>query len=89
MEKKKYLLKMYVSKSSLSINAVKSLKNALKDTKYNLEIIDIIDNPEKAEKENILATPTLIKKLPPPVRKIIGQFIDENKILVSLDIVKK
>jgi circadian clock protein KaiB len=89
MSNEKIRIKIYVNKSALSLNTIKSLKNALKDVDYKLEIIDITKHPEKAEKENILAIPTIIKKLPLPIRKIIGQLIDREKILFGLDIVDK
>jgi circadian clock protein KaiB len=89
MGNEKIKIKIYVNKSTLSLNTIKSLKDALKDANYKLEIIDITKHPEKAEKENILAIPTIVKKLPLPIRKIIGQLIDKDKILMGLDVVEK
>ena len=60
------------------------LKNKLKDSGYNLEVIDVIENLEMVEKDNILATPTLIKSSPPPERRVIGDLSDREKILLSL-----
>jgi len=51
-----------------------------------LEVIDISEHPEVAQEDNILATPTLIKKLPPPIRRIIGDLFDADKILMVLDL---
>ncbi len=56
------------------------------DGHYNLEVIDIIENLEMAEKDNILATPTLVKSSPPPERRIIGDLSDRKKVLLNLGI---
>jgi circadian clock protein KaiB len=53
---------------------------------YELVIIDVLERPQLAEDEKILATPTLIKALPPPLRRIIGDLSDTEKVLVGLDI---
>jgi circadian clock protein KaiB len=57
----------------------------LKD-QYSIEIIDLLKNPQLAEGDQILAVPTLVKKVPEPVRKIIGDLSNEEKVLVGLDI---
>lgn len=53
---------------------------------YDIEVIDVLENPQLAEDEKILATPTLIKKLPPPLRRVIGDLSDKEKVLLGLDI---
>ena len=53
---------------------------------YEIEVIDILEHPTLAESEKILATPTLVKQLPEPVRKIIGDLSDRQKVLLGLDI---
>jgi circadian clock protein KaiB len=53
---------------------------------YDTEVINLLENPTLAEEEKILATPVLIKKLPEPMRRIIGDLSDREKILVGLDI---
>ncbi|MES9941893.1 MAG: circadian clock KaiB family protein [Candidatus Thiodiazotropha sp. 6PLUC2] len=53
---------------------------------YDTEVINLLDNPSLVEEEKILATPVLIKKLPQPMRRIIGDLSDKEKILVGLDI---
>lgn len=53
---------------------------------YALKVIDVLKNPQLAEEDKILATPTLSKVLPPPVRKIIGDLSDREKVLVGLDL---
>jgi circadian clock protein KaiB len=53
---------------------------------YEVEVIDVLEHPTLAEKEKILATPTLVKRLPEPVRKIIGDLSDRAKVLLGLDV---
>jgi circadian clock protein KaiB len=52
----------------------------------HLKVIDVLKNPQLAEEDKILATPTLSKVLPPPVRKIIGDLSDREKVLIGLDL---
>ena len=86
----KYLLKLYVmGQTANSQKAIKNLntllKNELKDL-YTLKIIDVLKNPRLAEEDKILATPTLTKALPLPIRKIIGDLSDKEKVLLGLDL---
>jgi circadian clock protein KaiB len=53
---------------------------------YELEIIDVLENPQLAEDDKILATPTLIKQLPPPLRRVIGDLSDTEKVLLGLEV---
>ena len=53
---------------------------------YALKVIDVMQNPQLAEEDKILATPTLAKVLPPPVRRIIGDLSDRERVLVGLDL---
>ena len=57
--------------------------------RYDLEVIDIYQHPEQAQPEQIVVTPTLVKKLPLPVRKLIGDLSDQERVLVGLDIVPR
>lgn len=85
-----YVLKLYIAgKTSNSVRAIDNLKTALKQVKkkYKLEVIDILKNPKLAEDEKIIATPVLEKKLPPPLRRIIGDLADQEQILVGLDLI--
>ncbi|MDJ0725695.1 MAG: circadian clock protein KaiB [Prochloraceae cyanobacterium] len=88
--KKTYVLKLYVAGNTPnSVRALKTLKNILEQDfqgVYALKVIDVIKNPQLAEEEKILATPTLAKVLPPPVRKIIGDLSDREKVLIGLDL---
>ena len=54
--------------------------------RYTIEVIDLLENPQLAEGEQIIAVPTLVRHLPPPVRKIIGDLSATEKVLVGLDI---
>ena len=87
---KTYVLKLYVAGNTPnSVRALKTLKNILeKEFKgvYSLKVIDVLQNPQLAEEDKILATPTLSKVLPPPVRKIIGDLSDREKVLIGLDL---
>ena len=54
--------------------------------RYELQIIDVLESPELAEQDKILATPTLIKQLPPPLRRVIGDLSDKEKVLLGLEV---
>jgi circadian clock protein KaiB len=88
--RKTYVLKLYVAGNTPnSVRALKTLKNILEEEfqgVYALKVIDVLKNPQLAEEDKILATPTLAKVLPPPVRKIIGDLSDREKVLIGLDL---
>jgi circadian clock protein KaiB len=88
--KKTYVLKLYVAGNTPnSVRALKTLKTILENEfkgVYALKVIDVLKNPQLAEEDKILATPTLAKILPPPVRKIIGDLSDREKVLIGLDL---
>ena len=83
-------LRLYVTgKTSKSERAIANLDEICeKELKglYELEIIDVLESPQLAEDEKILATPTLIKDLPPPLRRIIGDLSDKDKVLLGLEL---
>ena len=83
-----YDFKLYViGRTPKSVEVIEELVKLLEDaleSHYHLEVIDIIESPELAEKDNILATPTLQKVSPEPVRKIIGDLSDKERILLAL-----
>jgi circadian clock protein KaiB len=86
----RYCLRLFVSgHSPHSIRAIKNIK-ALCDEKlngrYDLEVIDIYQHPERLNADQILATPTLVKKLPLPIRQIIGDLSDKERVLIGLEI---
>ena len=87
---KTYILKLYVAGNTPnSMRALKTLKEILETEfqgVYALKVIDVLKNPQLAEEDKILATPTLAKILPPPVRRIIGDLSDREKVLIGLDL---
>ena len=84
------LLKLYVAGNTPnSMRALKTLRNILETEfrgVYALKVIDVLKNPQLAEEDKILATPTLAKILPPPVRRIIGDLSDRERVLIGLDL---
>jgi circadian clock protein KaiB len=86
----KYVLRLYINGSTLkSTLAVKNIKQVCEqhlDGRYNLEIIDILQHVNLARDEQIVAVPTLIKRLPRPLRRLIGDLSDQNKVLLGLDL---
>ena len=87
---KLYELRLYVAgKTQKSITALENLKKYCEEHlkgQYTLEVIDLMVHPQLAEGDQILAIPTLVKKVPEPVRKIIGDLSNKEKVLVGLDI---
>jgi circadian clock protein KaiB len=86
----KYLLKLYVTgsspRTSAAISNLQRICEQELEGKYELEIIDVLQYPQIAEDEKILATPTLIKQLPPPLRRVIGDLSDKEKVLFGLEV---
>ena len=86
----KYLLRLYVSgmtpRSTAAITRIKAICEESLEGRYDLEVIDIYQQPELARGEQIIATPTLIKKLPVPLRRLVGDLSDKDRVLVGLDI---
>jgi circadian clock protein KaiB len=85
-----YVLRLYVAgitpHSSKAIRAVKSVCDEHLARRYDLQIVDIYQQPTLARGERIIAAPTFIKKLPLPLRRLIGSMADERKVLVGLDL---
>lgn len=85
-----YLLKLYVTGQSPRARiAIENLERLCREElagQYELQIIDVLEHPELAENDRILATPTLIKQLPPPLRRVIGDLSDKEKVLLGLDV---
>jgi circadian clock protein KaiB len=89
----KCILKLYVVGSSpASKLAIKNLKEIISqesETIFHLEVIDVREHPQLAEDDKILAIPTLIRNLPEPIRKIIGDLSDKEKVLLGLDLISQ
>ncbi len=87
---KKYLLTLYITgKTARGEQAIENVHRICDGEfcdQYELKIIDILEHPELAEDEKILATPTLIKEHPLPPRRIIGDLSDKEKVLSGLDL---
>jgi circadian clock protein KaiB len=85
-----YVLRLYVTgstpRSARSILNVQTLCEKRLAGRYKLEVVDIYQQPELAREEEIIAVPTLIKKLPAPLRKLIGDLSDQERVLVGLDL---
>lgn len=88
-----YILRLYVAglttRSQQAIRTVTTICEEKLEGRFDLEVIDIYQHPELVKSEQIIAAPTLIKKLPLPLRKIIGSMADKDKVLVGLDLRSK
>jgi circadian clock protein KaiB len=89
-KKHKWELRLYIAgqrpKSILALkNITKYRKEHLAD-QYSIEVIDLLKNPQLAEGDQIFAIPTLVRKVPEPIRKIIGDLSNEERVLVGLNI---
>jgi circadian clock protein KaiB len=88
--KGKYVLRLYVAgMTPISARSISNLKKICEEHlagQYDLNVIDVYQRPTLAKGEQIVAAPTLIKKLPLPMRKLIGDMSDKGKVLVGLDI---
>jgi circadian clock protein KaiB len=89
-EKKPFELKLYIAgQTPRSIAAFSNLKKICDEHlpgQYKITIIDLLKNPKLAKGDQIIAIPTLVKKLPQPVRKIIGDLSNTERVLIGLDI---
>jgi len=85
-----YILKLYVAgQSPKSVNAIANIKKLCEANlqgRYVLEVVDLYQQPQLAKGEQIIAIPTLIRQLPPPLRRIIGDMSNTERVLVGLDI---
>jgi circadian clock protein KaiB len=83
-------LRLYVAgKTSNCVRAFSNLKKICEENlagRYAIEVVDLLENPRLAEGDEILAIPTLVRKLPTPVRKIIGNLSDTERVLVGLQL---
>ena len=88
-----YLLRLYVTgttpRSARAIQNVRAICEEKLHGRYELEVIDIYQHPEQAKPEQVVVTPTLVKKLPLPVRRLIGDLSNADRVLIGLDIVPR
>jgi circadian clock protein KaiB len=89
-KEEKWQLRLYIAgntpKSAAAISNLKKYCELHLNNQYELEVIDLLINPQLAAGDQILAIPTLVRKMPVPVRKIIGDLSNEEKVLVGLDL---
>src|SRR5688572_2398557 len=87
---KKWQLRLYVAgQTPKSILALKNINKYCQEHlngQYSIEVIDLLKNPQLAEGDQIFAIPTLVRKFPEPIRKIIGDLSNEERVLVGLNI---
>ncbi|MDT8358345.1 MAG: circadian clock protein KaiB [Methanomicrobiaceae archaeon] len=88
--KEVWLLRLYVAgQTPKSLAAFANLKKICEEHlrgRYRIEVIDLVEHPQLAKGDQILAVPTLVRQLPPPLRKIIGDLSNTERVLVGLDI---
>lgn len=88
-----YKLRLFITgRTSNSQRAIENLRQICEEElngDYEVEVVDVLENPRLAENEKVIATPTLVKKLPEPVRKIIGDLSDREGVLMGLDVIRK
>ena len=87
---KPWQLRLYVAgQTTRSLTAFANLKRICEehlDRQYRIEVIDLLERPQLAEGDQIIALPTLVRHLPPPIRKIIGDLSNTERVLVGLDL---
>jgi circadian clock protein KaiB len=85
-----YELRLYIAgQTPKSVAAIANLKRFCEEHlagKYRIEVIDLVENPKLARTDQILAIPTLVRRLPEPIRKIIGDLSNSERVLVGLDV---
>ena len=93
IESNRYVLRLYVAgQTPKSVNAITNIKKICEENlkgRYELAVIDLYQQPQLADGDQIIALPTLIKKLPLPLRRIIGDMSNSERMLVGLDLLKK
>ena len=86
----RYVLRLYVTgmtpRSAQAIKNLQAICEEYLDGRYELDVIDIYQQPVLTRGEQIIAAPTLIKKLPFPLRKVVGDLSNENRVLMGLDL---
>jgi circadian clock protein KaiB len=85
-----WVLRLYVAGTTpKAVSALTNLKSICEEHlrgRYSIEVIDLLKNPQLAEGDQILATPTLVRALPTPIKKIIGNLANTERVLVGLDL---
>ena len=88
-----FILRLYVAgqtaKAIAAFDNLKTICEAEFKGRYEIEVIDLLENPKLAREDQIVALPTLVRKLPPPLRKIIGDLSDTERVLVGLNLLPR
>lgn len=88
-----FILKLYVAgQTAKAIAAFTNLKTICEEQlngRYEIEVIDLLENPKLAREDQIVALPTLVRRLPPPLRKIIGDLSDTERVLIGLNLLPR
>jgi len=88
-----YVLRLYVAgqtpKSMVAFDNLKKICEEHLAGRYQIQVVDLLENPQLARGDQILAVPTLVRKLPLPVRRIIGDLSNTERVLIGLDLRKK
>jgi circadian clock protein KaiB len=89
-DEKEWMLRLYIAgKTPRAMAAFENLQRICEDHlagRYEIEIVDLLENPALAKGDQIIALPTLVRRLPPPMRKIIGDLSNTERVLVGLDL---
>jgi circadian clock protein KaiB len=88
-----YDLVLFISgaseRSRLALANIKAIVNEHLNGRYRLSVVDLYQQPQRAREHEIIAVPTLVKRLPQPLRRMIGDLSDEDKVMIGLDLVPK
>jgi circadian clock protein KaiB len=88
-----YDLVLFISgasdRSRLALANIKAIASQHLDGRYRLSVVDLYQQPQRAREHEIIAVPTLVKRLPQPLRRLIGDLSDQDRVMVGLDIVPK
>jgi circadian clock protein KaiB len=86
-----YVLRLYVAgqtpNSMLALENLKKICEEYLEGRYQIQVVDLLKNPQLASGDQILAIPTLVRRLPEPIRKIIGNLSNTERVLIGLDLV--
>lgn len=86
----RYVLKLYIAgrtpRTEQAITGIREICERDLAGLYELAVIDVLERPQLAENERILATPTLVRELPPPLRRVVGDLSNKERVLVGLDL---
>lgn len=90
MNTMRHVLVLYITgRTSRSERAIENLKRICREElagEYDMEVVDVLEKPQLAEDEKIIATPTLVKRLPMPLRRLIGDLSNTEQVLIGLDV---